>query len=284
MFSSHKVIASVRLILRIAVCIVFIYSIGLAAQSCPTSCPTGSDCDIYNNGVGASDCPLGFTPHGSDPECYWRNPDKCRFGTTNFGCGSYKYSGGCCYEVISPILVDVDGSGFSLTDAANGILFDFFGDGDLLQISWTSTSSSNAWLVLDRSENGLIDNGTELFGNATPQPSPPPGQLKNGFLALAEYDKPENGGNGDGIIDKRDAIYTRLRLWQDKNHDGVSTPSELKTLPELGVAGISLDYKDSPRRDEFGNQFYYRAKILREDGSHDGRWAYDVFLISGSKK
>jgi hypothetical protein len=209
--------------------------------------------------------PTPCTPSAPPPpgqQCTW-NSVSCRFDCPP-----------------SPIVVDVLGDGFDLTNALNGVNFDLNSDETAERLSWTSANSDEAWLALDRNGNGVIDNGTELFGNFTPQPDPPSGEERNGFLALAEYDKQANGGNGDGRINWQDSVFPILLLWQDTNHNGVSEQSELHSLVNLGVARLDLDYKESRRTDEHGNRFKYRAKVKDVHGAQVGRWAWDVFLLS----
>jgi len=217
-------------------------------------------------------CPGGG---GGEPECdpYNTNcldPIVCEYGF------AYNWCTCQCDFGPSPIIIDTSGNGFDLTDLAGGVYFDLNANGRREHLSWTAVNSDDAFLVLDRDGNGTIDDGRELFGTFTPQPAAP---APNGFLALAEYDKPINGGNGDGRINRLDAIFTSLRLWQDTNHDGSSESGELHTLQEMNVYAIDLGYKESKRTDQYGNQFRYRAKVYDGNGSQLGRWSWDVFLL-----
>jgi hypothetical protein len=210
------------------------------------------------------------------PEARWNN--NCRDGCDNDQDGQTDFDDQDC--IASPVLVDVAGDGFRLTDAAGGVDFDIDGDGARERLSWTAAGSDDAWFVLDRDGSGAIDNGQELFGNFTEQPDPPAGQKRNGFLALAEFDEPANGGNSDGSVDSGDTVFYGLRLWRDVNHNGVSEADELKSLPQSGLAAVSIDYRESRRRDRHGNEFRYRAKVYDAAGADLGRWAYDLFLLT----
>lgn len=228
-----------------------------------------SNCDdgVNNDCQGGTDC--------GDQDCWDQCIDHQTGCTYNqiIQCNDVQgfCYGGSCY---TPILIDVLGDGYQLTDALNGVEFDL-GGGERVKIAWTSSNTDDAWLALDRNSNGQIDSGKELFGNFTEQPVSSEPQ---GFLALAVFDSSARGGNTDGRIDQRDAVFPLLRLWKDINHNGISEPSELHTLSALDVVAIDLDYKESPKRDEFGNRFRYRAKVYDSHGVKVGRWAWDVFL------
>jgi hypothetical protein len=153
-----------------------------ADSCCANGCsPCQAQCSSWCGAICiacAPDCPNGQRPacNGSNPYCYG-----------------------------SPIVLDPFDEGFHLTSNARGVRFREIPGGPLRQISWTDRAWRNGWLVLDRNGNGRIDNLTELFGDLTPQP---PSEERNGFRALAVFDEPANGGDGNGFINPTDAVYS----------------------------------------------------------------------------
>jgi hypothetical protein len=181
-----------------------------------------------------------------------------------------------CRSTSTPVVIDFSGAGFFFTDYEHGVTFDMAGNGHPIKMAWIAQGVNNAFLTLP-GPDGLVHTGKELFGNYTPQPF---SQHPNGFAALAVYDQPDHGGNGDGIIDARDAIFSSLRLWVDKNHDGISTKDELYTLPELGVNSISLHYTPDHKTDQYGNIFGYRTLMNPDHPDQVDKTAYDVFFVT----
>ena len=270
----------------------------LCDGSCNAECSSSSQC--WNNGVEGV-CSGGCCQYGGG--CAENAGDPCGScgylacdGLTcldNDDCGGGGGGGGdpdcplgeCIFD--DPVILNLDGTGFVLTDAQHGVPFDFLGNGSPQSVAWTTSGSKTGWLALDRNGNGRIDNGIELFSTLTPQPGSAASHL--GLKALQMYDLPYYGGNHDGEIDAQDAIFSKLRVWVDTNHNGITDPGELLTMAQAGITAISTDYLFSNWTDQYGNRFTYRAHVTWSDPKHGSssgqslaldraQWAYEVML------
>ncbi|MEK6787366.1 MAG: calcium-binding protein [Pseudomonadota bacterium] len=160
-----------------------------------------------------------------------------------------------------PLTIDLDGDGFeTIRIDPNGqpILFDHDGDGIKSGTGWIS--ADDGFLVIDRNSNGTIDNGSELFGDATPLSSG--GLSANGFAALADQDT-----NHDGIVDVQDSSWAGLKIWRDLNQDGTSQVEELFRLDELGIASLSVSSTANSQVLDNGNQIADLGSYTKIDGS-----------------
>ncbi len=234
-------------------------------QSSTYTC-NGSPCDGCNsacNNFAPQGCGGGGCVNCGGGSCGNMCGNVCLDGATCEDGYPIECSGGNPYCPTSPIVIDAFGEGFHLTSMNAGVKFKVLPTDDLRQMSWTDQQFRNGWLVLDRNGNGKIDDLTELFGDLTPQPT---GDDRNGYVALTVFDDPMNGGNGNGVIDPGDSVYDHLRVWIDANHNGVSEPSGMHTLRDLGIFRVDLKYTLSRYVDANGNQFRYRARIWDESG------------------
>jgi RHS repeat-associated protein len=185
----------------------------------------------------------------------------------------------CQFNWEDPLVLTLDGRPIHLTSVGTGVWFDVDGDGVREPVAWTRAGSTAALLVLDLDGDGLITTGAEIFGMPVGAPRRgKPAAGENSFTLLAAYDDPANGGNGDGMISAVDVVFSRLRLWVDANHDGVSQPDELVPLAMAGVVSIELTYRSTGRRDGHGNFYRYRGAGHLTSGRSVPIW--DVFLAT----
>lgn len=201
----------------------------------------------------------------------------CKVGCSAAPCPPPDYYTPPAY--ISPIILDLDGNGFHLSSFGDGVAFDLNADDSLDRTSWTSAGTGDAFLVLDRDGDALIDDGRELFGTATLLASG--GVAPNGYIALREFDDFSAGGNGDGIIDSSNPVWPELQVWTDSNHDGTSQPGELRSLDDAGIVALDTQYLRSNRTDKHGNFFRFKSKVsMRGRGaSTHAATTYDVFFV-----
>lgn len=131
-------------------------------------------------------------------------------------------------ETYDPLVIDLNNDGIKGTNLDYKINFDLDNNGFKEATSWID--NNDAFIAIDKNNNGTIDNGSELFGNksisnnvyAYTNPN-----AKNGFESLKELDS-----NNDDIIDEKDKEFTNLLLWQDKNSNGISETDELIKLSD----------------------------------------------------
>ncbi len=131
----------------------------------------------------------------------------------------------------SPLILDLDGNGIETLNYSSGVLFDINADGKTERTGWVG--ASDALLVLDLNQDGVINDASELFGEHMLKQDG--SKASDGFDALAQYDS-----NQDGVIDNQDQIYSQLLLWVDSNSDGISQANELFTLEQRGIAQLNL--------------------------------------------
>jgi hypothetical protein len=101
----------------------------------------------------------------------------------------------------------------------------------------------------------------------------------NGYSALAYLAQQAGCGKISWLdFTSCPAVWQQLKLWHDANQDGVAQPEELQTLEAAGVSSISLEYHENRYIDQYGNQFFFEAKI-QDSAGHEADRCYDVFLL-----
>jgi hypothetical protein len=120
---------------------------------------------------------------------------------------------------VDPLVINFNGSAAQLTDTK--FSFDLDSNGQAEQLSFVQPGSG--FLALDLNNDGIINNGSELFG-------PNSG---DGFGELAKYDQ-----DGNQWIDENDAIYNKLRIWS-KDEQG---QDQLIALGQQGIGAIYLGH------------------------------------------
>ena len=108
--------------------------------------------------------------------------------------------------------------------------------------------------------DGKISSGRELMGDLTELTENR--VASNGFQAIGYYDE-----NRDGVINSNDAIYSELKIWQDKNQNGTVDAGEFTTLDQAGIDSINVAYENIRETDENGNSHSQKGSYTRTDGT-----------------
>jgi hypothetical protein len=70
---------------------------------------------------------------------------------------------------------------------------------------------------------------------------------KTDLEGLAWFDQLAQGGNANGVLDERDAAWSKFGVWQDADQDGETDAGELKMTGEGGLKSLNLTSDQQPR-------------------------------------
>ena len=157
-----------------------------------------------------------------------------------------------------PLVLDLNNDGKYTKSLEDGTHFDFSNDGFAEKTGWIS--EEDGFLVRDVNGDGIINDGSEFFGDKTVLSN---GNIStNGFAALADIDS-----NNDDVINSADRVFNELRVWVDSNGNGLSESEELHTLGELGISQINLKNTLTDYDDENGNTVAREGTFTTVDGN-----------------
>lgn len=175
-----------------------------------------------------------------------------------------------------PLAIDLDYDGIE-TVAINPqtpILFDHDGDGAKTATGWLK--GDDGWLVRDLDGDGKITSGKELLGIDTDiTVAGVTRKATTGFEALRALDTHQDG-DGKNLFDSRDAAFSQLRIWQDKNQNGVTDAGELSTISALGIVSIELQETPTNTTLPGGNSITGTAKVTRKVGTSTNTTQVDI--------
>ena len=189
----------------------------------------------------------------------------CNLTTTQLGALTTTQIGSLA--LVTPIVLDLNDDGIKTLSVSAGVKFDMLADGTSIQTGWVGPQ--DGLLVSDRNQDGLISDGTELFGSSTALSNGT--KALDGYQALAEFDT-----NKDGVVDQQDTDFNKLSVWMDSNSDGVTGSGELKSLTELGITKLSVK-AESVRESNAGNLVGLTSTYQTVDGKEHA--SADVWFV-----
>ena len=197
----------------------------------------------------------------------WNGPEiRCAPISSGGGCTGCACNFSLCEQSeFCPLILDLNNDGIRTTGMADPVRYWFDLQGRSELTAWTNAATEEAFLWMDLNHDHVAQ-PVELFGSRMIAPSG--AYHRHGFEALAKYDSAEFGGDGDGRITSKDRVWSRLKLWVDRNHDAISQPAEISIPASHAIVGLNVQPFDGDVYDENGNELYLVSSyVVRTHGN-----------------